>query len=209
MEWIIARRTFGIAALALAFIATEALAQPAPQRVRVRGTIETVDGTTLTVKTRSGDTVTLKLPDNVGVVATMKRSLADIKPNDFVGIAAMPQDEGQPQRALEVLIFPEAMRGTGEGHRAWDLGPSSTMTNGTVADAVDKVEGNTLTVKYKDGEKTVVVTPETAVVTYAMANRSELKPDAKIFIAAATKKPDGVLETERVSVGRDGLTPPM
>ena len=148
MDFIVARRTLGAAALALLLSGTAALPQPAPQRVRVRGTIEKVDGTMLTVKTREGQTVTLKLADNVGVVATMKRTLADIKTNDFVGIAAMPQGPGKPSRALEVLIFPEALRGTGEGHRPWDLMPESTMTNATVAETVTKVDGATLTLKY-------------------------------------------------------------
>jgi len=183
-----------------------AFAQDAP--VRVRGTIEKVDGNTLSVTGRGGAPMTVRLTDNARIVAIVKASVSDIKPGSFIGTTAMPQPDGT-LHAVEVHIFPEAMRGTGEGHRAWDLTPNSTMTNGTVAQAVDRVEGNTLTVKYKDGEKTVVVTPDTAIVTYTLGDRSELKPQAKIFIAAATRKPDGSLETERVNVGRDGLTPPM
>jgi hypothetical protein len=183
-----------------------AWAQEAP--VRVRGTITKVDGNTLAVTARNGTPLTVRLTDNARVVAIVKASLADIKQGGFVGTTALPQPDGS-MRAVEVHIFPEAMRGTGEGHRDWDLQPSSTMTNGTVAQAVAKVEGNAMTVKYKDGEKTVLVTPETAIVTYVISDRSELKPEAKIFIGAATRKPDGTLEAERVNVGRDGITPPM
>ncbi len=183
-----------------------AIAQDAP--VRVRGAIVKVDGNTLAVIARNGAPVTVRLLDNAKIVAIVKASLADIKPGSFIGTTATPQSDGS-LRAVEVHIFPETMRGTGEGHRAWDLGPSSTMTNGTVAQAVDKVEGNALTIRYKEGEKTVLVTPETVIVTYTIADRGELKPDAKIFISSAIKKPDGSLEAERVNVGRDGLTPPM
>lgn len=204
MDIIIARRALGGAALALLLFGTQALAQPAPQRVRVRGTIETVDGTTLTVKTRQGDTVTLKLPADVGVLATMKRTLADIKANDFVGVAAV----GQPPRALEVLIFPEAMRGTGEGHYPWDLMPESTMTNATVAETVAKTDGQTLTLKHKDGELTVVVPPECPIVTFAPSDKSAFKPGLPIFVVAAVKNEDGSLSAPRVTVAGD-IPPPM
>jgi hypothetical protein len=176
--------------------------------VRVRGTIEEVEGTTLAVKTRVGERLKVRFPEDARIVAIVKGSLADISQGGFIGTTAVAQQDGT-LRALEVHVFPESMRGTGEGHRAWDLGPSSTMTNGTVAQSVARVEGNVLTVKYKDGEKTVVVTPETSIVIYAAGDRSELKPGAKIFISAAAKQPDGSLRTERVNVGRDGLTPPM
>ena len=208
MDVIITRRTLGVAALTLLLAETAALAQPAPQRVRVRGTIETAEGTTLTVKTREGPTVTLRLADNVGVVATMKRTLADIKPNTFVGIAAMPQGAGKPQRALEVLIFPEAMRGTGEGHYPWDLMPESTMTNATVAETVTKVEGATLTLKYKDGEQAIVVQPETPIVTFVPSSKDAFKPGTAIFVVAATRNEDGSLSAPRVTVGGD-IPPPM
>jgi hypothetical protein len=120
----------------------------------------------------------------------------------------MPQSDGS-QKAVEIHIFPEPLRGVGEGHRPWDLVPNSTMTNATVAQMVKGVEGNEITLKYKDGEKKILVTPETAIVTFVPGDRSELKPGAKIFIAAANKKDDGTLEAASVSVGRDGLTPPM
>jgi hypothetical protein len=175
---------------------------------RVRGTIVQVDGNALTVKAANGALLNVHLNNNAKIVAIVGASLTDIKPGSFIGTTAVPQSGGG-LRAVEVHIFPESMRGTGEGHRAWDLGPSSTMTNGTVATAVEKVEGHTLTIKYRDGEKTVVVTPDTAIVSYVPADRTELKANAKVFISAATQNTDGSLETDRVNVGRDGLTPPM
>jgi hypothetical protein len=181
---------------------------PVVVKPRVRGTIVQVEGSTLTVKATNGTLLNVRLNNNAKVVAIVAASLTDIKPGSFVGTTAVPQPGGT-LRATEVHIFPESMRGTGEGHRAWDLGPTSTMTNGTVALAVEKIEGHTLTIKYKEGEKTVVVTPDTAIVSYVLADRSELKANAKVFIGAATQNADGSLETDRVNVGRDGLTPPM
>jgi hypothetical protein len=183
-----------------------AYAQDAP--VRVRGAITKVEGNIVTVTARNGAAMTVRLVGNARVVAIVKATLGDIKPGSFIGTTAKADASGTMQ-AVEVHIFPESMRGTGEGHRAWDLGPSTTMTNGTVAQAVEKVEGNTLTVKYKEGEKTVLVTPDTAIVTYLVSDRQDLKPGAKVFIGAATKTSDGTLETDRINVGRDGLTPPM
>jgi hypothetical protein len=120
----------------------------------------------------------------------------------------MPQADGS-QKAVEIHIFPEALRGTGEGHRPWDLTPNSTMTNATVAQMVKGVEADEITLKYKEGEKKIVVVPSTAIVTYLPGDKSELKPGAKVFISAANKKEDGTLETAAISVGRDGITPPM
>jgi Domain of unknown function (DUF5666) len=212
-KWVLA------AALAILTLSPTAFAQESPgatapgtiapvTRPRVRGTIVQVEGSTLTVKATNGTLLKVHLNNNAKVVAIVAASLADIKPGSFVGATAVPQPGGT-LRAVEVHIFPESMRGTGEGHRAWDLGATSTMTNGTVALAVEKVEGHTLTIKYKDGEKTVVVTPDTAIVSYLLADRNELKENAKIFISAATQTADGSLETDRINVGRDGLTPPM
>jgi hypothetical protein len=184
-----------------------ATAAPA-QQMRVRATIERVEGSTLFVKTRDGEAQTVKLADNGMVVGLEARTLADIKPGDFVGSAAVPMTGGR-LRALEVHIFPESMRGTGEGHRAYDAAPESTMTNATVTEAVARAGGHTLTLKYKDGEKTIMVPAETPIVLYVPGDRSELKPGAKIYIPSATKQPDGTLQTARISVGRNGLTPPM
>ena len=175
---------------------------------RVRGTVVGMDGPMYLVKTRGGDTVKVALTDKPLFVAMAKVSMADIKPGMFVGTTALPQADGS-LRAVEVHIFPEAMRGTGEGHRPWDLEPGSTMTNANVEAAVSGVNGQTLTMKYKGGEKTVAVTPQTVVVTYAPGDKAEVKPGTKIFLSAAEKKPDGTLQTARITYGKDGLTPPM
>ena len=180
----------------------------AQESVRVRGTIERVEGPILLVKARDGAELKVSLTDNTVVVALVKASFADIKPGTFVGVTGMPQPDGS-QKAVEVHIFPEAMRGTGEGHYPWDLRPQSTMTNANVQEAVTGVDGQTLTLKYKDGEKKVIVPPDTPIVLYVPSSKSELKPGTKIFIAAATKRPDGILEAPRVNFGKDGLTPPM
>jgi hypothetical protein len=194
-----ARRTVGAVAIALGLATSLAVAQDTP--VRVRGTIEQVDGQVMTIKGRDGAPVKVTLADNGAVVALVKSTLADIKPGGFVGVTALPQVDGSWQ-AVEVHIFPESMRGVGEGDRPWDLHPKSTMTNGAVAEAVTKVDGRTVTLKYKEGEKTIQVTPATAIVTYVPGDKGE-------FIPGATKQPDGTLQTMRVNVGRDGVTPPM
>ena len=194
--------------LALATISTCASAQQAPTSSRLRGTIAAVDGDVLTVKSRSGEDVKLRMADDLKVQGITKISLADIKVGSFVGATTVPGPDGT-QTAVEVHVFPENMRGTGEGSRPWDSRPNSTMTNATVAtDTVAGNDGHTLTVKYKGGEKKVEVTPETPVVTYVPGDRSELKAGAQV-IAFTKKMADGSLEISRVGVGRDGLTPPM
>jgi hypothetical protein len=195
----------GMSALLIASVAPVAQAQDAP--VRVRGTIDRMDGDLYVIKARGGGELKVKLPDNVMIVSLVKASLADIKQGSYVGVAGMPQADGS-QKALEVHIFPEAMRGTGDGHRGWDLQPTSTMTNGAVEQTAASANGQMLTLKYKDGEKKIIVTPDTPIVTYVPGEKSELKPGAPIFIAAATKLPDGTLQTPRVNVGR-GVAPPM
>jgi hypothetical protein len=144
---------------------------------------------------------------NAQVAGVVKASLADVKPGSFVGVTALAQPDGT-QRALEVHIFPESMRGTGEGHFPWDLQPNSTMTNGNIADAVTAVEGQTFTVKYKDGEQKIFVPTTTPIVTYVAGDKSDLKVGAKVFIVAA-KQPDGTLQGRAWRAGRDGVTPPM
>jgi hypothetical protein len=194
------------AIIALLFAAAPTVnAQDAP--VRVRGTIERVEGDIYIVKARSGGELKVKLPDNVMVVALTKASLADIKQGSYVGVSGMPQPDGS-QKALEVHIFAEAMRGTGEGHRGWDLQPSSTMTNGAVEQTSASADGQVLMLKYKDGEKKIIVSPSTPIVIYVPGDKGELKPGTPIFISAATKQPDGTLTTPRVNVGR-GVAPPM
>lgn len=197
------------AGLAAAFILTStiALAQQ-PQNVRVRGEIVTVEGPVLIVKARDGADLKIRLADNVSVSGIVKTQLSEIKPGSYIGVSAMPQPDGS-QRALHVHIFPEAMRGVAEGHSPWDVRPNSTMTNATVDQTVAGVDGQTIMVKYKDGEKKIVVPPDAPIVTYLPGDKAELKPGAKIFVVAAQKQPDGTLSAARVSVGRDGLTPPM
>jgi hypothetical protein len=184
-----------------------AMAQQSPDPSRVRGTVEAVDGDLLAVKSRGGEDFKLHMSSNMLVVGITKISLADIKPGSFIGTTTVPGPDGGA-KAIEVHVFPENMRGTGEGSRPFDLHPNSTMTNATVAETVVSNEGHVLTIKYKGGEKTVVVSPETPVVTYVPGDRSELKPGAKV-IAFIKKQPNGSFEADRVSVGRDGLTPPM
>jgi hypothetical protein len=181
----------------------------AQQTVRIRGTVEAVDGSLLSVKSRDGQTTyKIKMTDNVAIRGIVKAALSDIKQNSYIGVTGMPQADGT-QKAVEIHIFPEALRGTGEGHRPWDLLPNSTMTNAAVAQMVKGIEGDEITLKYKDGEKKILVAPDTVIVTYVPGDKSELKPGSKIFIAAARKKDDGTLEAASISVGRDGLTPPM
>jgi hypothetical protein len=201
----IARRALVASGCALLCLATPLSAQ---ETVRVRGTIDRLDGDMYVVKTRDGNLVKVALTDKPLFVAMVKTSMADIKPGMFVGSTAMPGPDGT-LRAVEVHIFPEAMRGTGEGHRPWDLEPQATMTNANVEAAVTGVKGQTLTMKYKGGEQTLVVTPETVVVAYAPGDKAEVKPGTGIFISAAEKKPDGTLLTPRITYGKDGLMPPM
>src|ERR1700692_4308811 len=158
------RRLLTAVGLASILAAPMAWSQDAPP-VRVRGTIERIESPVFVVKSRDGAELKIVLAENAVAVGVVKATLADIKPGLFVGIAAMPQPDGT-QRALEVLIFPEAMRGTGEGHYPWDLQPKSTMTNANVEETVAGVDGQLLTLKYKTGEKKIIVTPYTAVVTY-------------------------------------------
>jgi hypothetical protein len=203
------RRIFGATGIGLLFATSMTFAQQQSPTVRVRGTVEGVDGPILTVKSRDGQTTyKVRMADNAAVRGVVKASLSDIKANSFIGVTGMPQADGS-QKAVEIHIFPEALRGTGEGHRPWDLAPNSTMTNATVAQMVKGVEGDEITLKYKDGEKKIVVAPNTTIVSYVPGDKSELKPGAKIFIAAANKKEDGTLEAAAISVGRDGITPPM
>jgi hypothetical protein len=180
----------------------------AQETVRIRGTIERVEGPVYVIKNRDGAELKLTVTDNPLFVGIVKSSMADIKPGMFVGSTGTAQPDGT-QKAIEVHIFPESMRGTGEGHYDWDLKPQTKMTNANVEETVKGVEGPVLSVKYKDGEKKVFVTPETAVVTYVAGDKSDLKPGTKVFVAAAKKQADGTLQTPRITYGKDGLTPPM
>jgi hypothetical protein len=196
-------RTLGASAVALLFAASFASAQ-APQMVRVRATLENVSVPMLTAKARDGAEMKIKLADNAPVNEVVKASLSDIKADSYIAVTAMPQPDGT-QKAVAILIFPEAMRGVGEGHRPWDLEPNSTMTNATVAEQVAGTDGQTVTVKYKDGDKKILVTPATIIVTYKKSAASDLKAGQKIFVAAAKKLDDGTLEAPNVAYGDVGV----
>ena len=189
-------------------LASSAWAQQPPTTTRIRGTIESVNGKTLSIKTREGNDVQVNITDDITVIGIAKASLADIKQSSYIGVSGMPQPDGS-QKAIAIHIFPEAMRGAAEGFRAWDLRPNSTMTNATVAQTVAGVDGQVIDVKYKDGEKKVTVTPDTAIVAFVTGEKSEIKAGAKIIIFGAKKLDDGSLETNRIGVGRDGIAPPM
>ena len=191
----------------LSVLGTAASAQQPPP-VRIRGTIEAVDGALLSVKSREGADMKVRMTDNVAVFGVVKTELSEIKQGSYIGVTAMPEPDGT-QKAVAVHIFPENQRGAAEGFRPWDQRPGSTMTNATVAETVKGTDGQNILVKYKDGEKKVVVPPGTPIVTFLVGDKSELKPGARIIIFGATKKEDGTLEANRVNVGRDGITPPM
>ena len=201
----IGRRQFALASLVSVCFALPASAQ---ETVRIRGTVERIEGPVFVVKNRDGAEMKLTLTDNPLFVVIIPSKMSDIKQGMFVGSAGMMQPDGV-QKAIEVHIFPESMRGTGEGHYDWDLKPNTKMTNANVEQTVAGVEGPILSVKYKDGEKKVMVTPETAVVTYVIGDKNDLKPGTKIFVGAGKKQADGTVQTPRVTYGKDGLTPPM
>jgi hypothetical protein len=197
-----------IASLAIvAAVATAASAQT-PPTVRIRGTIEAVDGPMLSIKSREGTDMKVKMTDNVAVFAVVKTELSEIKEGSYIGVTAVPEPDGV-QKAVAVHIFPENQRGAAEGFRPWDQRANSTMTNATVAQTVKGTDGQNILVKYKDGEKKVLVPPGTPIVTFVASDKSEVKAGGKIIIFGAVKKDDGTLEANRVNVGRDGITPPM
>jgi len=197
-----------ILSAAFVFAATAALAQAPADTVRVRGTVQSVDGSMLTVKSRDGADLKIKLADNAVIRTVTGKTVADVKQGLFVGITAMPQPDGT-QKAVEIHIFPEAARGTGEGHRPWDLMPGSTMTNANVDSEVAISDGKQLVLKYKDGDKTFIVPDNIKVVMFAPGTAADVKPGAKIFIVAAKKLPDGTLEAPGATVSAGGVDPPM
>jgi hypothetical protein len=185
---------------------TSALAQGAPP-VRIRGTIESIDGQDLTVKSRDGSSVKIKLAPDYAVTAVVKAEMTDVIVGKYVGIAALPQ-ANNAEKALEVLVLPESARGSGEGHYAWDLAPESMMTNATIAAAADQADGRALTLKYKDGENRIIVPKDVPIVTFVPGDRALLTPDAGIIVSAV-KQPDGTTTASRIVVGKDGVKPPM
>jgi hypothetical protein len=175
---------------------------------RIRGEVEKAEGDTLMVKTVDGASAKIALASGYSVGGVVKATAADIKKGGFVGVGARPQPDGS-LLAVQVFIFPEAMRGTGEGYRPFDVRPGSTMTNAAVDTTVVGTDGQVITVKYKDGEKKFVVPADAPIVAFVPGARDELKPGAKIILFNATKQPDGTIQAVSVTVGRDGLTPPM
>jgi hypothetical protein len=200
-----ARAIASAGAFALLFAVSFVAAQ-APQTVRLRGVIEKVDGKTVMAKSGKSEQLKLNLADKMLVVEVVKASMADIKEGSFIGSGAMPQPDGS-QKAIEVHIFAESMRGTGEGFRPWDGAPNSTMTNGTVGTTVTGVEGPVVLVKYKDGEKKIIVTGDVPIVRYEIGDMSAVKPGVAFTVIRAAKKLDGSFDIDRINVGRDGVVP--
>ena len=197
-------RVMAAAALAAVFAVSTAWAQQQTQRVA--GTIDKVEGKTLYIKSASGP-VTLTLTDNAVIVARVKATAADIKAGDYVASGGVPQPDGT-QKAVELRIFPDSMRGNGDGHRpGWPGAPNGTMTNGAVGQTVTSVDGPVLTVKFKDGEKKLIVGSSVPVQRLEISNSSELKSGAAVAAAAATKQPDGTFTAARIDVGRGDAVP--
>jgi hypothetical protein len=190
--------------LAGAVAAVAQLPSPPP---RIAGVIERVDEAGVLIRPyEGGGTFEVELTKNVAVFGVRKGTMADLKPGAFIGVGAMPQADGS-QRAIQVTVFAESQRGLGEGFRPWDRMPNSTMTNATVAETVASVDGPMLTVKYKDGEKKIVVPPDATILAYAAGDRGELKVGAKVAIVRAKRKLNGALETDRINVGRGDVVP--
>lgn len=196
-----------IIGVAFALGTLTAVSAHAADKARVRGVVESLNGDTLVVKSREGKDVTIMLTSGWAVNGIVNASVTDIKPGDFVGIASMPTESGV-SGALEVLIFPAAMKGTGEGDYGWDLKPKSSMTNATVASAVTSVNGPTLSLTYKGGEKKISIPPGTPVVTFGKATKDDIKPGAGVIING-TATGDNMVESDRVVVGINGVVPPM
>jgi outer membrane lipoprotein SlyB len=196
------QRLVGASALALLCAASYAAAQ-APDVVRVRGTIENVSGSMIDVKDRSGAALKVKVADNGPVNEVVKASLSDIKEGSYIAVTAMPQPDGS-QKAIEISIFPPGVHPP-DGFRPWDFAPNSTMTNATVADQVTEKDGTTLTVKYKDGEKKVIILPDALIVTSKKASLADMKSGQKVMVFAAKKLPDGSLEAPNISFGDYGV----
>jgi hypothetical protein len=195
-----------IAAAALAALLAVSTAWGQQQTQRVAGIIDKVDGKTLYIKS-AGGSVTLTLADNAVIVARVKATAADIKAGDYVATGGVPQPDGT-QKAVELRIFPDSMRGNGDGHRpGWPGAPNGTMTNGAVGQTVSSVDGPVLTVKYRDGEKKIIVGPSVPVQRLEMADRSELKSGAAVVVAAARKQPDGTFTAARIDFGRGDVVP--
>ena len=198
-----------IAAVVIGFLAVPALAQTPSQgtRVRVAGTVDKLDGNNLTVDTKGAQPITVVLADNAAVFGVERRTIADIKPGDFLASGGVKGTDGKIH-AVEVRIFPETLRGTGEGQRPWDVKPDGVMTNATVGTVSQSPEGGVIHVKYKGGESEYTVGPEVPVLAYVTGDRNLLKPGASV-VTIAEKKSDGTLSTGRVTAEKNGVKPPM
>ena len=202
------KHVFSLGSCLLLLLCAYALAQTPTPTQRIRGDVVAIDGSNLQVKARSGETLSVKLADNYVVTAVVKIDMTAIKPGAFIGTATVPQPDGT-LTSLEVLVFPESMRGSNEGHYPWDLKPGSMMTNATIADVASVGQGGRrMTLKYKDGEKSIVVPEDVPIVTFEPGDKAMLVPGAHILVTA-TRQPDGSLTAARVAVGKNGLVPPM
>lgn len=186
-------------------VSIAAVAQPVQTR-RIAGTVEKADGSTVVVKPQSGDPVTVHLADKASIYGVSKGTMADLKPNAFIGVGAMPQADGS-QRAMQITVFMESQRGVGEGFHPWDRAPNSTMTNGTVDTRVASVDGPTLTLKYKGGEKKIVVPSDAVILAYSVGDKSDLKPGTHVAIIGAKPRADGTLDASRVNFGLGDVVP--
>ena len=175
--------------------------------MRVRGTVVSLDGSKLVVHPKDGKDVNVTLKDNYAVLAVVKSSMADIKENTFIGTATVAQPDGS-LRSLEVVVFPDSLRGFAEGHYPWDLGSSSMMTNATVAQKVHAIDGETVSVTYKGGEKKITIPPNVPIVALVPADKSDIKPGAIVFVPTE-KQADGTLLSGAILFGKDGVVPPM
>jgi len=196
----------GVLAIAFCCLVVTYAGAQGTNPVRIRGTIDSVGNTSLQMTSRDGAKVSIAVPDAVILTAIVPAQITDIKSGTYIGTAALPQPDGS-LRALEVQVFPESRRGVGEGHRPYDLQPQSTMTNGTAGDVVG-TEGRTLTLRYKGGEKKLIVPEHAPIITYESGTRAMLVAGAHVIVTA-TKSADGSLTATRIAVGKDGLIPPM
>jgi len=203
LSYISGRLTLAFAAIAL--VSSSAFADGTP--IRVRGSVVSLDGSKLVVHAKDGNDVTVNLTDNFAALAVVKSSMADIKEGTFIGTATVTQPDSS-LRSQEVVVFPDKMRGTGEGHYAWDLGSKSMMTNATVANAVKGVDGQTVTVTYKGGEKKIDIPANVPVVALVPGSKDEIKPGTAVFVPTM-RQADGALNGGAVLYGKDGVIPPM
>jgi hypothetical protein len=198
-------RALGVAIIALSLAVTAAFAQQ-PQTMRISGTVESFDGQVLAITSEKLGEVKVAITGDAAVFGVSKATIADVKLGAFIGVGAVPQPDGS-QRAIQVTVFAEVQRGLGEGHRPWDARPNSTMTNGAVDQTVASVDGQVAMVRYKGGEQKIVIPPDATILAYAVGDKTELRPGAHVAIIRAVKKPDGLLETNRINVGRGDVVP--